>query len=122
MLKVPSRTKYAVNLLISLSRQGRAPVALSALAKENNISTSYGEQIFAKLRGAGMVVSTRGPGGGYRLGMELDQIKVYDVANLFAEAPELENEPTSVIEIAAAVHFSKVTIADLVRKELRQAA
>jgi len=49
------------------SRQSNMPVALSEIAKSQQISLSYLEQLFAKLRRAGLVRSARGPGGGYSL-------------------------------------------------------
>jgi Rrf2 family iron-sulfur cluster assembly transcriptional regulator len=48
-------------------RQQRGPVTLAGISRRQQISLSYLEQMFAKLRRHGLVVSTRGPGGGYRL-------------------------------------------------------
>ncbi len=51
-----------------IAAQGRdAPVTLSDISARQNISVTYLEQIFAQLRRAGLVASTRGPGGGYAL-------------------------------------------------------
>lgn len=55
------------------------PVTLAEIAERQEISLSYLEQLFAKLRRAGLVKSVRGPGGGYRLAFGADSIRVSDV-------------------------------------------
>ena len=56
--------------------QSRRPVTLQDIATNQEISLSYLEQLFARLRRANLVKGTRGPGGGYRLAKEMDQISV----------------------------------------------
>src|SRR5258708_19506836 len=54
--------------MVDLARHAQAkPVSLSDIATRQEISLSYLEQLFARLRRAGLVKSVRGPGGGYRL-------------------------------------------------------
>jgi Rrf2 family iron-sulfur cluster assembly transcriptional regulator len=66
--------------MVDLARQSRgAPVALAEIAERQEISLSYLEQLFAKLRGAGLVRSVRGPGGGYLLAHGADETRVADV-------------------------------------------
>lgn len=75
-----SRACLALTALIdlaSLSRSG--PVALTALCARQDISRSYLEQLFGKLRHHGLVQTTRGPGGGYSLGRNAADISVADV-------------------------------------------
>lgn len=55
------------------------PVALADIAERQDISLSYLEQLFAKLRRAGLVSSVRGPGGGYHLSYPADDVRVADV-------------------------------------------
>ena len=52
---------------------------MAAQAERQDISQEYLEQLFVKLRKAGLVQSARGPGGGYRLSREADDIVIYDV-------------------------------------------
>jgi Rrf2 family iron-sulfur cluster assembly transcriptional regulator len=52
------------------------PVCLAEIAASQNLSLSYLEQLFARLRRAGLVASARGPGGGYRLARETDRISI----------------------------------------------
>lgn len=63
---------------LALHEKGR-PVALSEISERQMISLSYLEQLFARLRQAGLVLSARGPGGGYRLARGLDEVRVSDI-------------------------------------------
>jgi Rrf2 family iron-sulfur cluster assembly transcriptional regulator len=60
-------------------RQDNGPVTLSAISQRQQISLSYLEQLFGKLRRHELVESTRGPGGGYSLGKQPDEITVADI-------------------------------------------
>jgi Rrf2 family iron-sulfur cluster assembly transcriptional regulator len=55
------------------------PVALAEIANRQEISLSYLEQLFGRLRRAGLVASVRGPGGGYRLGRAAGEMRVADI-------------------------------------------
>ena len=67
-MRLSTKGRYAVMAMVDLARQGgdRA-VSLAEIAERQDISLSYLEQLFAKLRRRGLVQSARGPGGGYRL-------------------------------------------------------
>jgi Rrf2 family iron-sulfur cluster assembly transcriptional regulator len=79
-MRLSTRGRFAIIALIDLAlREENVPVSLAELALRHNISLSYLEQVFAKLRQAGLVESTRGPGGGYSLGRKGDQISVADI-------------------------------------------
>ncbi|MGH2864730.1 MAG: RrF2 family transcriptional regulator [Solirubrobacteraceae bacterium] len=66
-----TKAEYGVRLLVALGRRvGEAPVSLKALAKEDDLPLGYLEHIVASLRRAGLVESTRGAHGGYRLARE----------------------------------------------------
>jgi Rrf2 family iron-sulfur cluster assembly transcriptional regulator len=60
-------------------KSGGQPVALADIARRQDISLSYLEQLFAKLRRRGVVASVRGPGGGYRLSRAPDLIRIADI-------------------------------------------
>ena len=67
-MKLSTKGRYAVMAMVDLARHAQAkPVSLSDIAARQEISLSYLEQLFARLRRAGLVKSVRGPGGGYRL-------------------------------------------------------
>ncbi len=79
-MRVGSKGRYAVTAIIFLAQQDkRMPMPLADIARLHEISLSYLEQLFAKLRRAGLVKSVRGPGGGYMLSRSADKILISDV-------------------------------------------
>jgi Rrf2 family transcriptional regulator, iron-sulfur cluster assembly transcription factor len=80
-VKLSTRGRYAVMAMADLARRrgGTEPVSLGEIALSQDISLSYLEQLFAKLRKGGMVVSVRGPGGGYRLSRPAAELRVGDI-------------------------------------------
>jgi Rrf2 family iron-sulfur cluster assembly transcriptional regulator len=62
------------------------PVPLADISERQGISLSYLEQLFSKLRKAGLVASVRGPGGGYRLGEDAHQIAIGSVISAVDES------------------------------------
>jgi Rrf2 family iron-sulfur cluster assembly transcriptional regulator len=60
-------------------RQSNGPVTLASISQRQQISLSYLEQLFGKLRRHQLVESTRGPGGGYTLGRKATEISVADI-------------------------------------------
>ena len=73
-MKLSTKGRYAVMAMVDLARHSAGkPVALNDIAVRQEISLSYLEQLFAKLRRGGLVISARGPGGGYRLAVGADE-------------------------------------------------
>lgn len=72
-------------------RSAGQPVALADIAKSQDISLSYLEQLFAKLRRRGVVKSIRGPGGGYTLSRAADRIRISDVVLAVDEPVKMTN-------------------------------
>ena len=76
-MKLTTKGRYAVTAMLDLAvQQGSASVCLSDIAERQEISLSYLEQLFARLRKNGLVASTRGPGGGYSLGKPAETITI----------------------------------------------
>ena len=72
--------RYAVTALADIALQGEdALVSLGEISERQDISLAYLEQLFVKLRRAGVVESVRGPGGGYRLANPADETRISDV-------------------------------------------
>jgi Rrf2 family iron-sulfur cluster assembly transcriptional regulator len=70
----------AVRAMIDLASQSRSgPVALAAIGQRQQVSKSYLDQLFARLRRHALVRATRGPGGGYTLAREAGRISVADI-------------------------------------------
>ena len=67
-MRLSTKSRFAVTAMIDVAlREDRGPVSLSAISERHQISLSYLEQLFSKLRQHHLVESTRGPGGGYSL-------------------------------------------------------
>ena len=88
-MKLSTKGRYAMVALVDLALILRqAPgmhVSLAEIAKRQNVSLAYLEQLFVKLRRAGLVESVRGPGGGYRLAHPAEEIRVSDVLEAVEE-------------------------------------
>lgn len=79
-MRLTTKGRYAVTAMLDLAIHSRtAPVSLAEIAQRQGISLSYLEQLFARLRRDGLVLSIRGPGGGYRLGCDPARIVIADI-------------------------------------------
>jgi Rrf2 family transcriptional regulator, iron-sulfur cluster assembly transcription factor len=86
-MKMSTKGRYAVMAMIDIGQHaGERPVSLHEIAARQDISQEYLEQLFGRLRRAGLVASTRGPGGGYQLARPLGEIALSDVI-LAADEP-----------------------------------
>ncbi|MFK5998556.1 MAG: Rrf2 family transcriptional regulator [Rhodobacterales bacterium] len=79
-MKLSTKGRYAMIALVDIALEGGGgTVSLAEIAKRQDISLNYLEQLFVKLRRAGFVESLRGPGGGYKLSKTPDAIRVSEV-------------------------------------------
>ncbi|MGE0409935.1 MAG: Rrf2 family transcriptional regulator [Amphiplicatus sp.] len=79
-MKLTTKGRYAVAAMTDIAAfGGEGPVALADVALRQGISVAYLEQLFSKLRRAGLVESVRGQAGGYRLSREARGIRVADI-------------------------------------------
>jgi len=79
-IKLSTKGRYAVMAMVDIGQQGAArPISLADIAERQDISQEYLEQLFGKLRRAGLVESARGPGGGYRLAREAEEIAIAEI-------------------------------------------
>jgi Rrf2 family transcriptional regulator, iron-sulfur cluster assembly transcription factor len=86
-MRLTTKGRFAVTAMIDLAlRQNAGPVTLAAISQRQQISLSYLEQLFGKLRRNGLVESTRGPGGGYTLGRESSGITIAEIITSVDEA------------------------------------
>jgi Rrf2 family iron-sulfur cluster assembly transcriptional regulator len=79
-VRLTTKGRYAVTAMLDLAFHSQIkPVTLTDIAARQTISLSYLEQLFARLRRAGMVKGVRGPGGGYKLCKKTSDINVADI-------------------------------------------
>ena len=89
-MKLNTRGRYAVMAMADIARrsQGKA-IPMARIAERQHISLAYLEQLFSRLRQAGLVVSMRGPGGGYVLARPASEIKVGEVMKAVGEPVQM---------------------------------
>lgn len=86
-MRLTTKGRYAVTAMLDLALHATSgPVSLADISERQGISISYLEQLFAKLRRKTLVVSVRGPGGGYQLASEAADIHVASVIDAVDES------------------------------------
>lgn len=124
-MRMSTKSRFAVDAVVDLAlREAAGPVSLASIGARQRISLSYLEQMFSRLRRAGIVASTRGPGGGYTLGRPAEQVTVADIVvavDESAAAPvddEAAASPARVLwqrlDAAMLQHMAAVTLASVV--------
>lgn len=134
-MRLTTKGRFAVTAMIDLAlRSSAGPVALAAISQRQQISLSYLEQLFGKLRRYSLVDSVRGPGGGYCLARPLDQITVADIVRAVDEPLDAtqcggkenckDEERCMTHDLWATLNFkmyeylSSVTLSDLVNRQV----
>ena len=93
-MRLTTKGRYAVMAMVDLAIHGDGrPIPLAEIAERQDISLSYLEQLFAKLRRGGLVMSVRGPGGGYKLAYNKADMRIADIA-LAVDEPSRANRCT----------------------------
>ena len=79
-MKLSTKGRYAVMAMVDLAKcESNKPISLADIADRQEISLSYLEQLFSRLRKGGLVKSIRGPGGGYMLSRTPTQVRISDI-------------------------------------------
>ncbi|KJS08699.1 MAG: transcriptional regulator [Gammaproteobacteria bacterium BRH_c0] len=91
-MRLTTRGRYAVTAMLDLALHGqKKPISLADISQRQEISLSYLEQLFAKLRQNQLVTSVRGPGGGYRLNRPGSEINVAEIIDAVNESVDATN-------------------------------
>ena len=78
-MRLTTKGRFAVTAILDIEMQRSSPVKLAEISERQQISLSYLEQLFAKLRQRKLVDSVRGPGGGYCLARNMEHVSVADI-------------------------------------------
>ncbi len=127
-MRMSTKGRFAVNALIDLAlHEAAGPVALATISGRQQVSLSYLEQLFSRLRQQGMVESTRGPGGGYTLGRPAAEITVADVVTAVDDPLESTDAETVADGLSQALwqrlnatmltHMATITLESLVAEQ-----
>ncbi len=128
-MRMSTKGRFAVNAMIDLAlREQAGPVALASISQRQEISLSYLEQLFGRMRRLGLVESTRGPGGGYRLGRASSDISVADIVQAVDEPLEEQADELRSMGMSRALwlrlqatmleHMAGITLESLVDEQV----
>ncbi|THD83190.1 Rrf2 family transcriptional regulator [Aliigemmobacter aestuarii] len=137
-MKLSTKGRYAMVALADLALARTDDLmSLAEISKRQDISLPYLEQLFVKLRRAGLVEATRGPGGGYRLARSPDSIRVSEVLEAVEEtvsamhtgagasgavsgtrAQSLTNRMWEGLSAHVYVYLHQTRLSDIIRNEL----
>ncbi|MFY9327384.1 MAG: Rrf2 family transcriptional regulator [Georgfuchsia sp.] len=133
-MRLTTKGRFAVTAILDLAmHQQDGPVTLAGISERQRISLSYLEQLFGKLRRNKLVTSVRGPGGGYCLGRESDEISVGDIiravdevlgcdeANCHEEIMCITHSLWSKLTSRMYAFLDGVTLEDLVKEQYPEA-
>ncbi len=91
-MRLSTKGHYAITAMMELaSNKQCGPMRLADISEHQGISVSYLEQLFARLRKHALVTGARGPGGGYRLARETNQISVADILTAIDEGSMIQS-------------------------------
>ncbi len=130
-MRISTKGRFAVNALVDLALRAPAgPVALASISQRQQISLSYLEQLFSRLRRVGLVESTRGPGGGYTLAREAERISVAEIVAAVDESLEDAAAEGHGQDASAALwqrlgavmleHMATITLGSLVQAQIER--
>lgn len=89
-MRLTSKGRYAVTAMLDVALNSKyGPVSLADISERQGISLSYLEQLFARLRRNELVISVRGPGGGYLLNKPLGEITVSAIISAVDESIDI---------------------------------
>ncbi len=137
-MRITTKGRYALRAVLYLAAQCQnRPVSIKQIAQEEKISPEFLEQIFFKLKKAGLINSMRGPGGGFMLNRQANEMSVRDIFDAVGEGldltpctctgPEAENCPRATECLAHTVwkeasdrlldFFENLTVGDILARK-----
>lgn len=135
-MRLSTKSRFAVTAMIDIAlRDNTGPVSLADISVRHQISLSYLEQMFSKLRQCGLVESTRGPGGGYSLSRPSEAISLADIVGAMqTESPKpslrgktaaepqdteqwMTHELWAALNAKMAVHLQSINLRQLVSEQ-----
>jgi Rrf2 family transcriptional regulator, iron-sulfur cluster assembly transcription factor len=126
VINLTKRQRYGVEIILDIAlHQTKDPVSVLKISRRQGISSSYIEQIIAKFKRAHLVKSTRGPGGGYRIAGELEDITIMTVLNALedcspkAPSPGLTESLWETVSAKTNQFLQNVTIAQIFENEAK---
>ncbi len=119
-MRMSTKGRFAIDALIDMTlRQAHGPVPLASISARQQVSLSYLEQMFGRLRRVGIVDSTRGPGGGYTLARPASRVSVAEIVSavdepLSGDEAGLSRELWQQLNEVMLAHMATITLESLV--------
>ena len=132
-MRITTKGRYAVRAIVQLAMQGNEkPVSIRKISELEKISAEFLEQIFFKLRKGGIISSVRGPGGGFKLNREAENITIAEIFDAVGEglllSPCVEDSPKACDRFSECIvnqlwnnsylhfrgYFEKTTLQDVI--------
>lgn len=93
-MQLTTKARYAVTAMVDIAIlsnecNNSKPIKLAQIAERQNIALNYLEQIFAKLKKAGLVSAVKGPGGGYQIANGANHTRILDIIDAVEESIEM---------------------------------
>ena len=89
-MRITTKGRYAIRAIVNMAKnKENKPISIKSISNSEELSPIFLEQIFTKLKKAGITESIRGASGGFRLAKDLDQITVLDVLEAVEEGVSL---------------------------------
>lgn len=137
-MRITTKGRYGLRAILKLAEQkDRTPISISTIATEEEISPEFLEQIFYRMKKSGIIKSTRGPGGGFSLSKDLQDITLADILDAVGEpvtlspcstegtkkdCPRVDKCSAYSIWQDVSLHLSKyfesITLKDIIEKDL----
>lgn len=138
-MRLTTKARFAVTAMLDIALCGDdAPVTLAEVSERRKISLSYLEQLFTRLRRHNLVEGFRGPGGGYRITVPLQQISITSIIKAVDEpidatqcngrrdcnddGPCLTHDLWQSLNEIIYEHLSNITLADVAEKKVKPAS
>lgn len=93
---ISSTAEYALRAVIYLAAGSPRPVSRKRIAQDTDIPKDYLVRVLMQLEQADILISQRGPGGGYRLKRDVEELTVYDVLAAVSELPRIKQCPLGI--------------------------
>ncbi len=134
-MRLTTKGRFAVSAMLDLALHGNnSTVCLTAISERQHISLAYLEQLFGKLRRAGLINSVRGPGGGYKLAHPSNEINVAQIiaaaedsldatqcngkGNCLGDTPCLTHDLWENLNKTIESYLTSITLAHLIQQNL----
>lgn len=97
-MKITKEMRIGLISMVAIARNGEKALTATSIAAEQGLTKPFVEKIFSKLRRSGIVNAIKGPGGGYKLSKDVNDISVKEIFDVLSSSSAKKNEPSNTPE------------------------